>query len=276
MSDAVSPPDGDGSARLASLTHMIGRLSRPPDPGSSPGLRSLPGGAGALLDEVDATVMARRLLIRNQSGNELALEVRGRRLLWADIAGLPEGRADALGAGRGTLTYAGAGDLEAFAAALAAFCTDGGMTVRATPPVRESSLEETGVSVATLRHALAGIQTQFDDTPTLEGPLLQVFLERCAPLVRAWVARPAGGSVTGDGAEDILPGLGDILISAEDVLPIAQPGPHAIILQTAGGDALGVFADNDDRLAMVLDADDQEAVLSRWSGCLAMCGTGST
>jgi hypothetical protein len=104
----------------------------------------------ALLDEIDETVMARRLLLANAAGDELALEVCNRRLL---RAGPPEAGPAVPGAGGATLTYAGLEDLAALRASLARFCAAGGVHLRERRPGGSASLEQTGVAVGTLRQA---------------------------------------------------------------------------------------------------------------------------
>ncbi|RDC68067.1 hypothetical protein DLJ49_20245 [Rhodovulum sp. 12E13] len=147
---ALSRPGGPPPGH--DLPRLLRKLAAPRAPAGGRGGALGEGDAAlaALLDEIDETVMARRLLLANAAGDELALEVCNRRLL---RAGPPEQGHAVPGAGGATLTYAGLEDLAALRAAFARFCGAGGVHLRERRPGGSASLEQTGVAVGTLRQA---------------------------------------------------------------------------------------------------------------------------
>ena len=118
------------------------------------------GLVSAIIEEIDETVMARTLVLRNAAGDEIQLGVCNRRLLHA---GAPGERA------LRNLTYAGGGDLAALRAALERFCAPGGVTVAAAPASGSATLEQTGVAVATLRDAWDDAAPPLAPDPTPDG-----------------------------------------------------------------------------------------------------------
>lgn len=147
---ALSRPGGPPPGH--DLPRLLRKLALPRSPAGGRGGALGEGDAAlaALLDEIDETVMARRLLLANAAGDELALEACNRRLLHA---GPPEEGHAVPKAGGATLTYAGLEDLAALRASLARFCAAGGVHLRERLPGGSASLEQTGVAVATLRQA---------------------------------------------------------------------------------------------------------------------------
>lgn len=147
---ALSRPGGPPPGH--DLPRLLRKLAVPRSPAGGRGGALGEGDAAlaALLDEIDETVMARRLLLANAAGDELALEACNRRLLHA---GRPEEGHAVPKAGGATLTYAGLEDLAALRASLARFCAAGGVHLRERLPGGSASLEQTGVAVGTLRQA---------------------------------------------------------------------------------------------------------------------------
>jgi hypothetical protein len=144
----VAASQTEGAQATAALRRMLAKL-RTPAKAASARARPLEGQpplglVSAIIEEIDETVMARTLVLRNAEGQQMRLGVCNRRLLHADA---PDG-----GATR-NLTYAGGGDLASLRAVLERFGAPGGVTVEAAPASGAATLEQTGVAVATLRDA---------------------------------------------------------------------------------------------------------------------------
>jgi hypothetical protein len=158
---AVSPEVAQASG---AIRRMLAKLRAP---AAVPPARTRPlagrpplGLLSAIIEEIDETVMARTLVLRNAAGEEVRLGVCNRRLLHA---GAPGERA------LHNLTYAGGGDLAALRAALEHFCAPGGVTVAAAPASGSATLEQTGVAVATLRDAWDDAAPPLAPDPTQDG-----------------------------------------------------------------------------------------------------------
>ncbi|MEM9248332.1 MAG: hypothetical protein AAGB05_06500 [Pseudomonadota bacterium] len=154
----AEPEEADAAAHRAALTDVLGRLTAPIVPcadgrrlDAAPGQEAL----HALLDEIDSTVMARSLRVSGPDGAALHLEVSNRRLL--HVAQTPQN--DALSddghIGLGALGFAGLDDLNRLLGLLGDLCAAGPITIEALAPSGTVGVEQTGVSVATLREAIA-------------------------------------------------------------------------------------------------------------------------
>jgi hypothetical protein len=245
---ALSRPGGPPPGH--DLSRLLRRLAVPRSPAGGQGGALGEGDAAlaALLDEIDETVMARRLLLANAAGDELALEVCNRRLL---RAGPPEEGPAVPGAGGAMLTYAGIEDLAALRASLARFCAAGGVHLRERRPGGIASLEQTGVAVGTLRQAW-GLPAH--DAGGDAAPSLAPHADRAQPadpcdFRAALAARAIAAAATlkgaGEGDAPELSGepaqaarLAACLGAADALLPETE-SPSALIL---GSGAAGVAA----------------------------------
>lgn len=153
MADPARPgpptaPQTERAQAISAIRRMLAKL-RAPAMAETARRRPLAGQpplglVSAIVEEIDETVMARTLVLRNANGEEVQLGVCNRRLLHAEVPGEQAAR---------NLTYAGGGDLAALRAALERFCAPGDVTLEAAPASGSATLEQTGVAVATLRDA---------------------------------------------------------------------------------------------------------------------------
>ncbi len=263
-------PPPDTAARVEDLRRMIGMLGLPVAAGSG-GARRV-GGPGAtavagILDEIDQTVMARRLLFQNDRDETLTMDVRNRRLLRADLGQL--GQLDGTGqCETALLTYAGADDLAALKAALERFCAEGELRVSTTPPSRNTGLEETGVSVGLLRQALSHADDPTRAVTAAAGGQVQRFCSDCAPMVTAWVLDGDGGPVSVHGDREFAARLADV-VSAYVEAGGADPDEPANALLLTSAEVtvgtLGFFAEHGTVAAVAIPPGQVDAVLSLWT-----------
>ena len=261
---AASPTEG--AQATAALRRMLAKLRTPA--GAAPA-RARPlaprpplGLVSAIVEEIDETVMARTLVLRNAEGQRMELGACNRRLLHA---GAPGGEAAR------NLTYAGGGDLAALRAALERFGAAGGVTVEAAPASGTATLEQTGIAVATLRDAwesaaaspspaaaerpVPGVRAY--DGAAQDGPdgasapepsgtatwdRLVAFLAACEPHAEAICAVSAAGAEFHRGEADalaaVLDGAGaDLLRDLDGALLLeAAPDACALLLAATGAE----------------------------------------
>jgi len=175
MPDAAGHPQVAAAPDAEADLHarLLARLRAPAEPGA----RAAGGAAGrasggasggapiadrpplgrlsGLLDEIDATVMARSLVLRDAAGVRMRLDVCNRRLIRATRAPGPgpEAPAPEPPGGPPNLTYAGAEALDDLRRDLERVLANPEVGLDWGPPAGGVGLEQSGVSVATLRGA---------------------------------------------------------------------------------------------------------------------------
>jgi len=298
--------DAAQEARRAEIAHLLSRLTAPPQASAMPvrggrhAQRQRPlspeaplGLVSALLSEIDATVMARCLVFRAETGARLDLEVGNRRLLHfrsisdplaeaghAPPADAPEERGTGWGTGAGPrppadpvarpLTvvdegapgFAGVSDLSRLARAVADLCRAGAVTVEACPPTGIASAEASGVGLPVLRAALAQPDGPGGPDHIAPAPALSDFIAAAGPDARAW--RLLTGRCGGDPARALAL---EPMLEEWCSLGFAPPGEtHATVLTPAAPAASPVlFAQTvDDVLALELYRGAEERAIALW------------
>lgn len=258
--------------RLSELLEMIDRLGAPlAEPVADH--RVLPPADGApwspVLDEVDATVMARRLVFRSGSGERMLLDIRNRRLLRAefktdDRAGASDLQPCIIG-----LSYAGADRLAAFRRALRIFCNRSALSVESLPATDSPEPDETGISASFLRKVLARTETAALPAADARQPAdLAGFASERGCDARSWALMDAGsGALLATSEppdprlEDALPHLGELAIA------LGSDEKRALVLtpSDAGLGRLCLLTDDDMRMACLLAPEALEDFLLQWS-----------
>jgi len=236
------------------LARALAQLAAPAEPGA----RRLPGGPAAvpaLFDEIETTVLARRLVLTRPDGEVLVVEAAHRRLLgFAQpvppdvndlVATLPE-------AG---LAYAGPDALASIRRALSIFCAESTeLTLHSEPIGRVVPPDEAGSAVSALRQATETepeIAIATGSAPDLGPPVTGDFLERVVATLletmEASVLRGATGDTT-TGDPDVAADLADALETVEEEWTLVAKDPAAIILDSVTGTLLFARA-GDARLA---------------------------
>ena len=214
--------------RADEVPRLLRKLADPAERQEAGGRRLASGDAAlpALLEEIDETVMARRLVVSNAAGEEIALHVCNRRLL---AVGPVEGAALPASATH-TLTYAGIGDLAALQARLAAFVAPGEVRVRTDRPNGAATLEQTGVAVTTLRQAWGlGSGGALRAACSFD---FSAFCDAVTEFARAGAIQPDGQPPIPVGALDAAGRLADIL--AESASLLRGSSPEALLLAGEG------------------------------------------
>ena len=242
------------------MQRMIARLGAPLSPSASRrrfvGATSDTPVAG-IIDEVGATIMARRLEFRNADGATLALEIRNRRLFRAEFD-RPDGVFD-------TENLEGVTGADFFGRLLRAFCAVGGITVESQGPLREAEPDESGLSTGRLRRLLDEPVTPPASAVTAAPPSFGGFIEMAVPLARAWLLRDGADAYRSGGAGELGAGLRRALDSYESTLTdLAAGRPLGLLLESGGvtAEQLGVFADGAAVFALVVPLANQAAFLS--------------
>ncbi|MEO1679437.1 MAG: hypothetical protein AAFU80_14900 [Pseudomonadota bacterium] len=270
----------------AELHSMLTRLAEPEaERSAGPAGRAVAavpplGLVSGVLQEIDETVMARRLVLTNRAGGVLALEVGNRRLLEVDgrrMAGRGEGGANGHTsgqAGRGSgpsgegpglaslnLTFAGGQDLADLRQALVRFCAEGGVRVERHPSASTRTLEQTGVAVSTLALAWA------KGTEAEEGGegLLPALFDAASGDVRAAVLMSGEAVLDTAGLPSLVEALSALLATdtPQRLRNEAATGPEAIALS---GDRRLLFMafDGADAVALAAAPDREPALRALW------------
>jgi hypothetical protein len=234
-------------------------------------VRRLAGGdlARAILEEIDETILARRLTFRREDGAGLALEVANRRLLGlvalrgtfspedsdSPFAPLPANDEDALRAAAETL--------RSFASA------HGTLAVTATPLARAIGPGTGGRSAAAIATAL-GIDLYDRPAPPVTPDPAQGFAPGLARLARAVAAvedgRPSPATGPDADAVDRLTRLDAALVAAlEAELGAGDGGAARFLLLSGAGEALFYGRRPDGRaVAALLPPDHAGPVAALW------------
>lgn len=270
--------DGDGGrARRPTmggdeLGRLLARLGAPPeapDPAGPRVLAAVPplGPLSGLLEEIDGTVMARCLVLRNAAGAELHLEACNRRLL---TVSRPDAAAGTRPAGT-NLTYAGRADLLDLRQTLSEFCAAGRVTVRTAPPAGPATLDQTGVAVATLHQAWTegtGQTSPRPAVPALPLPALIAMAEaEGLILAGAWSDGAAAGGLATAGAPDDAAALAALLPDVATAEPIGgQPDRGLTIFEAAGQAPVALLRDGAARAILRLAPGRAAAFRAHWAG----------
>lgn len=253
---------GEAPPAAEDVPRLLRKLAAPAGAGGGAASRALGQGdaaLAALLEEIDETVMARRLLLSNAEGAEMALDVCNRRLLRAGA--VEGGGPEALAAE--TLTYAGIEDLAALRARLTRFCAAGDARLRTSRARDGATLEQTGVAVATLRQAWA-LPAAPGATPGCGGQGVPALCEALADLALASALvrhdeRPSlhGAPALADRLATLLP---------ETHARLSGPGPQALVLVGEARDAPALLLLRDDTACAVLAVapDAVAQTIARW------------
>ncbi|RYH10973.1 hypothetical protein [Tropicimonas sp. IMCC6043] len=269
----VSTLAEDWRSRLVTLHRMIDRLGAPCI-SVGQGARCLDGSGAeclaGLIDEIDETVLPRRLVVRNARREGLELELRIRRLFHALFVG-PETsdparpRTESL-----LLNQADAGQLAAFGKVLGAFCDGAPLTLTTLPAASEPALDESGVTAATLRHILQD-PAGGDARSIPAGDALRDYLADWAPRCRALV-HGAGPDLVEQGEVGLALGLARALEFFGERLD-ALAGGEPLALCLASGDPalerIAFFAAGATRAALLVAPEVQDALFASWSDWLA-------
>ncbi len=255
---AAAPPD-EGVQR-DELARLLVKLSAPlPDASGGRYLRpsARQGLLSALLDEIDNTVMARCLRIEAPDGAVLLLEISNRRLLDVSAEAEVSDRAHDQALSMGELGFASLEDLTQLRALLERHCGGPDLRVESLRPSGRVGVEQTGVSVATLRQAFA-----------LEMPAPQPsasiaeFAAACVADVLCWQANTgeAGGD---DSLQDAFEAVWELW--PEGLLAREQAPALTILSPDDPSDPPLLLAqDGEEAVAMLLEPQSEPRIAAIW------------
>lgn len=211
---------------------------------------------GGILDEIDETVMARRLILATPSGATLSLDVCNRRLLQIQTEGedLENIRMTAR-----DLTYAGVTDLKTLRETLSNFTSDQNLVIQLAPSTNSATLEDTGLAAATLRQSWATLHAP----PTApEAKTLSDMCHLSTDHVKAWLLDdPTEEDVQAVGGEDQIERLLTVLDGIEPT-EIAQGHQTGCTFLTDQKDALLIVWCDEAIALFALSHDKTPAVLA--------------
>ncbi|SDJ70557.1 hypothetical protein SAMN04488026_102265 [Aliiruegeria lutimaris] len=257
--------------RRASLSRMIERLGAARGDIIRDGRRPLPPGLSGILDEIDETVMARRLVFHNDRGEEMTLEIRSRRLFWAGLGQLAGGTRQA-GSGL-VLSQAASEEISALVDTLRRFGMAGTLSVESGPPMYQPALDEAGLP-ATVLYRLSGQGSAplEADCATDPEPSLEDFAATCHPLSLALVLRGPDGNWCDSGDTAL---VAELVEALENFMSF-QPGdfnemPLGATLSRPGTPdaSLALFADGQGHLAAYVAPEQEAALQAAWADWLA-------
>lgn len=220
----------------------------------------------AILDEIDDTVLKRRLFFANGS-NHLSMVVSGRRLLMIDQTTEDfDGKDDMLNQ---PLSSEEADKVRTVAELLAKFAQhDGRLTVKSEAAEAVSGPTDSGVSVSTLAEVMG-----IDLSEEPEDPVQQ-FIEATSDLMNSCLYYVDGEEVGENGDETEISKLRSILSDEWEAfrknLPsinLENTGPFLIGLSDAIGDAITLFVASAGQTLVAFTSSDEDApaVHDRWS-----------
>lgn len=257
--------------RRVSLSRMIERLGACSGDGFQTGQRPLQASLSGILDEIDETVMARRLVFHNDRGEEMTLEIRSRRLFWAEFGPV----AGAIGHPASGLvqSHAASEEISALIDTLQRFAVAGELSVESRQPMYQAAPDEAGLPVSALyRVSGHGGSSIGADGTTDRDPSLEDFAETCHPLSLALMLCGPDGDWRDCGETALVAELGEALknfpcfqTDALDEMPLgatlSRPG-------TAGA-SLALFADGQSQLAVYVAPEQDAALQAAWADWLA-------